>query len=122
MQSLAKERRIGKILVSGPFVYDCTGILAEVFHKIKAVVLQLEHHFDADIFEYTLYSPLFDIIDTGSFAPKYELNVTTHYDVNGDTLYFDVEPRKLGWNYHQPYNPTNMEIMLRENIHKKESS
>mgnify|MGYP006957753623 CR=1 FL=1 len=116
MSSLAKERRLGRVLVSGPFVREHTELLTEVFYRIKAFPLQLEHHFDADTFEYTLFSPQFEICNQGEYAPKYELLITNHYDKKGVMISYDIEVRKLGWNYHQPYNPTNMEMMLEKHL------
>jgi len=107
-----KDRRLGKIIVSGYFVHEDTEVLAEVFTKIKAVTVQLEHHFDTDIFEYMLYSPLFDVCPMGEVAPKYALDVTTERDVEGNTISFDVKVKRLARDYIQPYNPTTMEMML----------
>ena len=107
-----KERRLGKVIVSGIFVHEHTETLAEVFAKIKAVALQIDHHYDADLFEYTLYSPFFEIIPKGSYAPKYSLEVTTHRSDTGKLIDFKVKAKKLPWDYMQPYSPTIMEMML----------
>jgi hypothetical protein len=64
------------------------------------------------LFKYTLYSPLFEIIKEGQYAPKYELMISKEQDDEGNTISFDVKARKLAWDYIQPYSPTIMEMIL----------
>lgn len=107
-----KERRLGKVILSGTFINEEIDAVSEVFAKIKAVVVQVDHRYDSDLFEYTLYSPLFEIIKEGMYAPKYTLEVKTHRDEAGKITDFEVTARKLPWDYIQPYSPTTMEMML----------
>lgn len=116
-----KERRLGKVIVSGTFIDNEIDAVSEIFAKIKAVVLQVDHRYDSDLFEYTLYSPLFEVIKKGMYAPKYKLEISKEQDSEGNMISFDVKARKLPWDYEHPYSPTIMEMMLENASKRKEA-
>jgi hypothetical protein len=99
-----KDRRIGKVTVSGLFLHNYIDIVAEIFCKIKAVTIQLDYHIDTDLFEYILYSPFFDACEEGTFAPKYELQITKEQDEKGNLVSFDVKVNKLPYQYQHTHS------------------
>jgi hypothetical protein len=103
------ERRYGKILITGKFIEETPEDISEIFSKLKSVVLRCEYLYDKDVFEYYLYSPLFDIVKYGEKAPLYVVKITVHYE-DGKRIDFDVDVEKRQENCCTKLNPT-MELL-----------
>ena len=72
---MMKERRYGNIKVSNQFVELQTETAAKMFASLQAVVLRCEFLYSEDSFAYTIYSPLFDIVDPYCIPPDYKIIV-----------------------------------------------
>jgi hypothetical protein len=114
-------KKIGKIKVSGFLVDTNTDIVARIFSKMGSVVLRCEHFYDSHLFEYLLYSPLFDDVEQGWCAPEYELNITSYWHDSGELDDFTVDVLKLPYGYRLSSHPTTLELMI-EQINGKHPS
>jgi hypothetical protein len=114
------KRKLGKVMVSGDLIQMDTEIIAKLLSKMGAIILRCEHFFDRDVFEYIMYSPLFDEIDLNCNIPPYEIGVTNHYE-DGKIIDFDVDVRKLPGGWIQATHPTTLELMI-EKMHKQDNN
>ncbi len=92
--------RYGVVVVSGVMVREEIDIVADIFAKLKAVVLRCEYKYAEDSFEYVVYSHLFEEIEVGVKAPLYKLIIGQTYNDEGEVIDRDVtvsvEPYSTG--------------------------
>ena len=89
-----KERRLGRVRISGDFIHNSPSVVAKVFSKIQALPLQIEQRYDEDTYEYLMYSPLFRHSPLGKICLEYRINITAKVYKNGRKVIYkvDVEP------------------------------
>lgn len=109
------KRQIGRVMVSGDLVRNDPETAAKIFSKMGAVVLRCEHFFVNDVFEYIMYSQMFEEIDKNRIAPQYEIGVISHYE-DGEIVDFAVTVNKLPNGWMQATHPTTLELMI-EKMH-----
>lgn len=92
--------RYGEVYVSGEMIRKEIEVVAEIFAKLKGVVLRCECDYPSGNFRYIMYSPLFFEVQVGEKAPLYRIIVdTTHNDEGEITDYgvtVAVEPYTTG--------------------------
>lgn len=92
--------RYGVVSVSGEMIKNSIDVVAEIFSKIKVVVLRCEYKYAEDRFEYVMYSPLFEEVEVGVMAPSYKIMIETTYNNKGEIIDYtptvSVEPYATG--------------------------
>jgi hypothetical protein len=106
------EKRFGKIRVSKGFMEQDVETVADIFSKVKAVVLWCEHDYANGVFNYQIYSPLFDVVREGYMVPEYEFMVTVEWDNDGTRKDFEIVPRLCPSGFNTPFNPSTAEVSL----------
>lgn len=82
--------RWGIVKITGVMLREHIDTVAEVFAKMKAVVIRVEHLHIQDVHEYVLHSPLFEEVIEGMVIPSYTVTVTEIRDEAGAITDYEV--------------------------------
>ncbi len=88
--NLEVSKKLGRINISEELLADIAlnNQLRTAFGS-NFVVLRAEFDYASSMFEYTCYSPLFNVINAGECMPKYNVHILQSVDANDD-ITFDV--------------------------------
>ena len=88
--NLEVSKKLGRINIGEEFLQTLAldSQLRTAFGS-NFVVLRAEFDYASSIFEYTCYSPLFNVINAGECMPEYTVHILQHVDANDD-ITFDV--------------------------------
>ena len=74
------DRKLGKFRVTNELIHNNPQKVAEVFHLLNLVPVQIQFLWDRNEFEYIALSSQFDEVKEGSIVPDYDVIISEKED------------------------------------------